>query len=84
MEPRRRAKGGSPAARIRAPDAGMTWTAAFGWLSAGYALLTGVYIVLENRRPQATCAWMRPASGGRCAAAGARTAAGGGRPQGRP
>src|SRR5215212_6890800 len=36
----------------------MTGTAALGWLFAGYALLTGVYIVLENRRPQATFAWM--------------------------
>lgn len=36
----------------------MTWTAALGWFFAGYALLTGVYIVLENRRPQATFAWM--------------------------
>ena len=36
----------------------MTWTAALGWLFAAYALLTGVYIVLENRRPQATLAWM--------------------------
>jgi cardiolipin synthase len=36
----------------------MTWTAALSWLFAGYALLTGVYIVLENRRPQATFAWM--------------------------
>jgi cardiolipin synthase A/B len=36
----------------------MTWTAALGWFFAGYALLTGIYIVLENRRPQATLAWM--------------------------
>jgi cardiolipin synthase len=36
----------------------MTWTAALGWLFAGYMLLTGMYIVLENRRPQATLAWM--------------------------
>ena len=36
----------------------MTWTAALGWLFASYALLTAVYIVLENRRPQATLAWM--------------------------
>ena len=36
----------------------MTWTEALGWLFAGYALLTGIYIVLENRRPQATFAWM--------------------------
>ena len=39
-------------------DAGMTWTAALGRLFAAYALLTAVYIVLENRRPQATLAWM--------------------------
>lgn len=36
----------------------MTWTAALGWLFAAYALLTGIYIILENRRPQATFAWM--------------------------
>ncbi|WP_046869611.1 cardiolipin synthase [Microvirga massiliensis] len=36
----------------------MTWTAALGWFFAAYALLTGIYIVLENRRPQATLAWM--------------------------
>src|SRR5215211_5297881 len=36
----------------------MTWTAALGWLFAGYVLLTGTYIVQENRRPQATLAWM--------------------------
>jgi cardiolipin synthase len=36
----------------------MTWTAAIGWFFAAYALLTGIYIVLENRRPQATFAWM--------------------------
>jgi cardiolipin synthase A/B len=36
----------------------MTWTAILGWLFAGYALLTGIYIVAENRRPQATLAWM--------------------------
>jgi len=36
----------------------MTWSAALGWFFAAYALLTGVYIVLENRRPQATLAWM--------------------------
>lgn len=36
----------------------MTWTAALGWFFAGYALLTGVFILLENRRPQATFAWM--------------------------
>lgn len=36
----------------------MTWTEILGWLFAGYALLTGVYMVLENRRPQATIAWM--------------------------
>lgn len=38
--------------------AGIGWTALLGWLFAGYALVTGVYIVLENRRPQATFAWM--------------------------
>lgn len=36
----------------------MTSTAILGWLFATYALFTGVYIVLENRRPQATFAWM--------------------------
>jgi cardiolipin synthase A/B len=36
----------------------MTWTAALGWFFAGYALLTGIFILLENRRPQATLAWM--------------------------
>src|SRR5918998_3415990 len=36
----------------------MTWTAALGWFFAVYALLTGIYILLENRRPQATLAWM--------------------------
>lgn len=37
---------------------GMTWTGALGWAFAGYGLLTGIYIMLENRRPQATIAWM--------------------------
>jgi cardiolipin synthase len=36
----------------------MTWNAALGWFFAGYALLTGIFILLENRRPQATLAWM--------------------------
>ena len=36
----------------------MTWTAALGWAFTAYALLTGVFIVRENRRPQATLAWM--------------------------
>jgi cardiolipin synthase A/B len=36
----------------------MTWMATVGWFFAAYALLTGGYIVLENRRPQATLAWM--------------------------
>src|SRR4051812_13599932 len=36
----------------------MSWTAALGWFFAGYALLTGIFILLENRRPQATFAWM--------------------------
>jgi cardiolipin synthase len=36
----------------------MTWTAALGWFFAAYALLTGTFILLENRRPQATLAWM--------------------------
>ena len=36
----------------------MGWTAVLSWLFAAYALLTGVYIILENRRPQATLAWM--------------------------
>jgi cardiolipin synthase len=36
----------------------MTWTAALGWVFTGYALVTGAFIVRENRRPQATLAWM--------------------------
>jgi cardiolipin synthase len=36
----------------------MTWNAALGWFFAYYALLTGIFILLENRRPQATLAWM--------------------------
>ncbi|WP_414476016.1 cardiolipin synthase [Microvirga sp. M2] len=36
----------------------MTWTAAIGWFFAAYALLTGIFILLENRRPQATLAWI--------------------------
>jgi cardiolipin synthase len=36
----------------------ITWSAAVGWFFAAYALLTGIYIALENRRPQATLAWM--------------------------
>jgi cardiolipin synthase len=36
----------------------MTWTAFLGWFFAAYALLMGIYIILENRRPQATLAWM--------------------------
>jgi cardiolipin synthase len=36
----------------------MTWTTAIGLAFTAYALLTGAYIVLENRRPQATLAWM--------------------------
>src|SRR5919107_1576701 len=36
----------------------MTWTSALGWFFAAYALLTGIFILLENRRPQATLAWM--------------------------
>ena len=36
----------------------MTWTSAPGWFFAAYALLTGIFILLENRRPQATMAWM--------------------------
>ena len=36
----------------------MTWTVFLGWFFAAYALLMGIYIVLENRRPQATLAWM--------------------------
>jgi cardiolipin synthase len=35
----------------------MTWTI-IGWLFAGYAMITGIYIMLENRRPQGTLAWM--------------------------
>ena len=29
-----------------------------GWFFTAYALLTGVHLVLENRRPQVTLAWM--------------------------
>jgi cardiolipin synthase len=36
----------------------MSWTAVLGWLFAAYGLLTGLFILLENRRPQATFAWM--------------------------
>ena len=36
----------------------MTWMAFLGWFFAAYALLMSIYIVLENRRPQATLAWM--------------------------
>ena len=36
----------------------MTWPGTLWWLFAGYALLTGALVVLENRRPQATLAWM--------------------------
>src|SRR4028118_951498 len=36
----------------------MIWTSALGWFFAAYALLTGLFLVLENRRPQATLAWM--------------------------
>lgn len=36
----------------------MNWTTVIAWLFAGYAILTGVYIALENRRPQSTMAWM--------------------------
>jgi cardiolipin synthase A/B len=36
----------------------MTWTAAIGWFFAAYAVVTGIFILLENRRPQATLAWM--------------------------
>jgi cardiolipin synthase A/B len=36
----------------------MNWTSALGWFFAAYALLTGLFIALENRRPQATMAWM--------------------------
>jgi cardiolipin synthase len=36
----------------------MTWSVALGWFFAAYALLTGIFILLENRRPQATLAWM--------------------------
>lgn len=36
----------------------MTWTAPLGWFFAAYALLTAVFILLDNRRPQATLAWM--------------------------
>jgi cardiolipin synthase len=36
----------------------MTWTTALSLAFTAYALVTGVYIILENRRPQATLAWM--------------------------
>lgn len=36
----------------------MTWIDVLSWLFGIYALFTVVYIVLENRHPQATFAWM--------------------------
>lgn len=36
----------------------MTWTTAVGLLFTAYGLVAGIYIILENRRPQATLAWM--------------------------
>ena len=36
----------------------MAWNVVVGWFFAGYGLLTAIYILLENRRPQATLAWM--------------------------
>jgi len=36
----------------------MTWTTALGLLFTAYGLVAGIYIILENRRPQATLAWM--------------------------
>ena len=37
-------------------DDSMTWTFALGWFFAIYALLTGIFIVQENRRPETTLA----------------------------
>jgi cardiolipin synthase len=36
----------------------MTWSTALGLLFTAYGLVAGTYIILENRRPQATLAWM--------------------------
>ena len=36
----------------------MNWISALGWIFLPYAMITGFYIILENRRPQATLAWM--------------------------
>ncbi len=36
----------------------MDWLELLGWLFAVYALLTGFFIILDNRRPQSTLAWM--------------------------
>lgn len=36
----------------------MNWWAYLGWAFAAYAFATSIYIVLQNRRPQATLAWM--------------------------
>lgn len=36
----------------------MHWMAILSFAFAGYALATGIYVVLQNRRPQATLAWM--------------------------
>lgn len=36
----------------------MSWTVIISSIFGAYALGTGIYIMLENRRPQATMAWM--------------------------
>jgi cardiolipin synthase len=36
----------------------MDWTTILSFAFAGYALSTGIYVVSQNRRPQATLAWM--------------------------
>ena len=36
----------------------MDWTTILSFVFAAYALITGIYVVLQNRRPQATLAWM--------------------------
>lgn len=45
--------------RIGAAEASrMAWTILAGWAFTTYVLLTGAFIVAENRQPQATLAWM--------------------------
>src|SRR5690606_14630282 len=46
------------AAECRLGGERMNWWVYLGWAFAAYALVTSVYIILENRRPHATLAWM--------------------------